>query len=207
MAKQKTVAPLVLKMAEIEAMPQSTRVETFALKDLQGRCLCVELGKLFRAIEAALPKTSKGIFPTLQAVGVKKGNISNASYVAKVFDLVAAGKLTEEQFDSFTFTDCLAIVRVLSAGSKKRLTVEEVAARIKASDDFEPDLHELYSSGLTAAEAKAANALAAAAKVKQDAIDAAAAKLAASAVADLKGVAGNTEPLAAIAHYLSIRSK
>ena len=34
-----------------------------------------------------------------------------------------------------------------------------------------------------------------------------AAKLAASAVADLKGVAGNTEPLAAIAHYLSIRSK
>ena len=93
---------------------------------------------------------------------------------------------------------------MLSAGSKKRLTVEEVAARIKASDDFEPDLHELYSSGLTAAEAKAANALAAAAKVKQDAIDAAAAKLAASeakaaeikAAADLKAVQAENAKLA-----------
>ena len=180
----KVIMKAVLRMAAIEAMPQSERVEMFVSKDAARNRLFIELAKLFRAIESGLTGKQK-IFPMLEKAGVKKGSVSNASLASKVYDLVTTGKITEDEFDSLTWADCVAIIRAMSALSKKRLTADEVAAYIKSGTDFEPDLAELYATGLTLAEKVSADILAAKAEEKAKA-DAKAAEI--KAAADLKAI-------------------
>jgi hypothetical protein len=180
----KVIMNAVLRMAAIEAMPQSDRVALFATKDAARNRLFIELAKLFRAIEAGLTGKQK-IFPMLEKAGVKKGSVSNASLASKVYDLVTSGKITEDEFDSLTWADCVAIIRVMSAPSKKRLTADEVAAHVKTGTDFEPDLAELYATGLTLAEKVEADKAAAKAEEKAKA-DAKVAEI--KAAADLKAV-------------------
>ena len=191
MAKPKIIktvtASTVLTMAAVEAMTQQDRIASFVDRDRNSGRIIIEMSKLYRGIEANLPKTSKGIFPTLIAAGVKKGTLSNISYVAKIFDLVTCGKITEAEFDTFTVRDCIAIVRVMSKGSKKRLSADDVAAHIKKSTDFEPDLDELYATGLTVAEAKTATDAAAVAATAAAAIVAADAKAAIESAAAVAG--------------------
>ena len=148
----KSVASLVIKMAAVLAMKQPERVNAFAAESAVAQRAFAATGKYYRGIEANLTKKDKGIFPLLLAAGVKKGNISNASYAAKVFDLVEKGILTEADYDSFTFQDCVAIVRAQSKLSKRQLTTAEIAVAIKASPDFAVDLDALYEHGCTAAE-------------------------------------------------------
>ena len=188
----KVIMNAVLRMAAIEAMPQSDRVALFATKDAARNRLFIELAKLFRAIEAGLTGKQK-IFPMLEKAGVKKGSVSNASLASKVYDLVTAGKITEDEFDSLTWADCVAIIRVMSAPSKKRLTADEVAAHVKTGTDFEPDLAELYATGLTLAEKVEADKAAAKAEEKAKA-DAKVAEI--KAAADLKAVQAENAKLA-----------
>ena len=170
--------------SEIQKLTQAeTVLELVATCRSQQRAF-VLTSKLLRHVEKTL-KPTQTVGGLLKKYGIKKSTIDNARYAAKVFDLVEAGKITETQFDTFTFADCLAIIRAMSAGSKKRLTADDVAAHIKASEDFEPDLHELYTTGLTVAESKLATDAAAKAEEKSKA-DARVAEI--KAAADLKAV-------------------
>lgn len=157
-------------MAAISAMPQDERINAFVGCANAEQRAFIQMGKLYRSISAALT-IKQSITVELRKAGVKLGTISNASYAAKVFDLVEAdgkpGVLTEAQYDSFTFGDCLAIVRAMSSGSKARQTAEQIAARVKKGKDFQPDLDALYNHGITAFEKKAAD-LAAESSAKAD---------------------------------------
>lgn len=176
MARQNKPAIVdVTPFAEIQKLTQAEAVTQLGNTSRAYQRAFVITAKLLRHVEKTL-KSTQTVGGLLKKEGIKKTTIDNARYAAKVFDLVEAGKITEAQFDTFTFPDCLAIIRVMSQGSKKRLTADEVAVHVKASGDFEPDLHELYSTGLTVAEAKIAEAAATAAaktaekeKVKADA--------------------------------------
>lgn len=138
-------------------MKQPARIERFATEALGAQRAFSAMGKLYRAIESALTKKDKGIFPILIAAGIKKGTVSNASYAAKVFDLVDSGKLTEAEFDGLSFNDCWNIARVQSGASKRKLSAEEVVAAIRSGTHFAEDLASLYEHGVTAAEKEAAD--------------------------------------------------
>ena len=115
------------------------------------------MGRLLPVIEDNLPKGEK-LFPTLIAAGVKKGTISNATYAAKVYGMVGLGKLTEAEYETLCFTECVAICQVQTEKSKKRLTADEVVAAIRSGGDFEADLKALFDLGMTADEKAAAEA-------------------------------------------------
>jgi hypothetical protein len=149
-------------------MKQDDRLHRFKLEADAGQRAFSAMGKLFRVIEANLKKT-QGIYPVLAKLGIKKGTISNASYAAKVFDLVDAGALTEAEFDTLSFNDCFQIARVKSAGSAKRIGAEEIAVIIRAGGDFAEEFQSLYENGVTAAEKAAADKSAAEAKAKAEA--------------------------------------
>jgi chemotaxis protein histidine kinase CheA len=73
-----------------------------------------------------------------------------------VFDLVVSKHLTETQFDTFTFGDCLAICRAMGGKSKRQLSGEEVAAVVTAKpDSFDAELNSIYETGMTVEEAEA----------------------------------------------------
>ena len=174
----------VTPFAEIQKLTQAEAVLQLGNTNRAYQRAFVITAKLLRHVEKTL-KSTQTVGGLLKKEGIKKSTIDNARYAAKVFDLVEAGKISEANYDTFTFPDCLAIIRVMSSGSKKRLTADEVAALIKLSDDFEPDLHELYVSGLTLAEKVSADILAAKAEEKAKA-DAKAAEI--KAAADLKAI-------------------
>ena len=188
----KVILNAVLRMAAAQAMTQPERIALFVDKEATRNRLFIELAKLFRAIESGLTGKQK-IFPMLEKAGVKKGSISNASLASKVFDLVTAGKITEDEFDSLTWADCVAIIRVMSAPSKKRLTADELAVYVKTGTDFEPDLAELYATGLTMAEKVAADK---AAEKLEEKTKADAKKAEIKAAADLKAVQDENKKLA-----------
>jgi len=195
MAKNQTPAIAALTFAEVTALTQSARVERFAVEALSSQRAFSSMGKLFTAIESALPK-GKGIFPLLIAAGIKKGTVSNASYASKVFALVDNGKLTEAEYDSLTFGDCLAIVRVTGPAAKKRLTQDEAVASIREHADFAEDFDSLAETGLTAtAKAAADKATAKAKKVVEEA----AAASAKSEKAELEELRKRNEELKAAA--------
>ena len=166
MKKSNTDTPPVLAMADAEALPQKERISLFKSKTDSHQRLFIELAKLFRAIERGL-RANQQIFPLLMKAGVKKGSISNASQAARVFDLVEQGHLTEAEFDSFTWADCVAIVRAISSGSKKPLNGELVAIIVRNSHDFQPDLVSLYETGRTVDEQEQHEAKQAAEAAKQ----------------------------------------
>lgn len=164
-----TAAPIVtLAFSDAAAMKQEERITRFASESRTAQAAFAAMGKLFRLIESNIKKTQT-IYGVLQAAGVKRHTISNASYGAKAYDLVLADHLTEAEFDTLTYQDCVAISRVMSGSSKKRLTAAEVAAAIKTGEDFAPEFNSLYEDGLTAAEKAKAEKDAKAAKEKAEA--------------------------------------
>jgi len=174
-AKRKTApsgasasALMALSFAEAVALPQADRIERFAIEALSAQRAFSAMGKLFRVIESNL-ESGQSIFPLLIGAGIKKGTVSNASYAAKVFDLVDQGHLTEAEYDTLAFNDCWQICRVQSKTSKRQLTATEVAAVVRNSTDFADDLSSLYETGLTAEERAAAEAKAKAAKAEAEA--------------------------------------
>ena len=174
-AKRKTApsgasasALMALSFAEAVALPQADRIERFAIEALSAQRAFSALGKLFRVIESNL-ESGQAIFRLLQDAGIKKGTVSNASYAAKVFDLVDQGHLTEAEYDTLAFNDCWQICRVQSKTSKRQLTPAEVSAVVRSSADFADDLASLYETGLTAEEKAAAEAKAKAAKAEAEA--------------------------------------
>lgn len=165
MAKKPKPAPsgasqaVCLQYADILAMSQDDRIGAFkSSAETQARVF-ITMGKLHRAIEAAL-EPGQAIFRVLQDAGIKKGTVSNASYAAKVYDLVQAEKLTEEEFDTFTFQDCVAIQRAQAKTAKRQLTADEVVAVIRNTPggDFAEDLNCYYEHGCTQEEKTAAEA-------------------------------------------------
>lgn len=194
MKKRNTTVSNVMKMDSILSLSQADRVNLFVDKGTAHAAIYLELGKLFRVIEANLTRRDKGIFPLLEKAGVKKGTISNANYAAKVFDLVDAGQITEADFDTLSFSECFAIARVTSSRSKKRLTTEDVAAAIKSRADFAEDFNHICEFGVTVAERAQAESDAAATKAQQQkeaeekaAADAAELASAKAEAEDLKG--------------------
>ena len=150
--KGKTPAALMaLTFAEAVALPQEARIERFAIEALASQRAFSAMGKLYRIIEANLKK-GQSIFRLLQDAGIKKGTISNASYAAKVYDLVEQEHLTEAEYDSLAFNDCWQICRVQSKTSKRQLTASEASALVRNSADFADDLQAIYETGMTAAE-------------------------------------------------------
>ncbi len=175
-AKRKTApsgasasALMALSFAEAVALPQSERIERFAIEALSAQRAFSAMGKLFRVIERNL-EAGQSIFRLLQDAGIKKGTVSNASYAAKVYDLVEAEHLTEEEYNSLAFNDCWQICRVQTKTSKRQLTPAETVAVIRNSADFADDLSSLYETGLTAEERTAAEEKAKAAKLAAEKI-------------------------------------
>lgn len=157
-----------MSYAEAQAATQKDRIERFGIEALAGQRAFSAMGKLHRVIQADL-SVGESIFGVLSAAGIKKGNISNASYAARVFDLVEAGHLTEVEYDSLAFSDCWQICRVQSKTSKRVLEPSEIAAIIRNSAVFADDLESLYKNGITAEEAQAAKDKAANAKAEAEA--------------------------------------
>jgi hypothetical protein len=160
---------MALSFAEAVALPQSERIERFAIEALSAQRAFSAMGKLFRVIERNL-EAGQSIFRLLQDAGIKKGTVSNASYAAKVYDLVEAEHLTEEEYNSLAFNDCWQICRVQTKTSKRQLTPAETVAVIRNSADFADDLSSLYETGLTAEERTAAEEKAKAAKLAAEKI-------------------------------------
>jgi hypothetical protein len=158
-----------LSYSEVEGMAQADRITRFRIEASAGQRAFSAMGKLFRAIESGLTKKDKGIFPLLIAAGIKKGTISNASYAAKVFDLVEAGQLKEDEYEQLSHADCFNICRVQTAKSRKKLSVEEVVAVIRAGGEPDEELASIYEHGVTSAERAEAEAKVAAAKEKAEA--------------------------------------
>lgn len=144
-------ALMALTFAEAVALPQDARIERFAIEALASQRAFSAMGKLYRIIEVNLEK-GQSIFRLLQDAGIKKGTISNASYAAKVYDLVEQEHLTEAEYNSLAFNDCWQICRVQSKTSKRQLTANEVSALVRNSADFADDLQAIYETGMTAAE-------------------------------------------------------
>lgn len=203
MKKTKVEVPLAaLSFAEASAMSRAEAITRFQVEASAGQRAFSAMGKLFRCIEASLTKKDKGIFPLLTKAGIPKGSVSNASYAAKVFDLVDKGLLTEAEYDKLSHSDCFNIVRVQTSRSAKQLTADEVVAVIKVASEPDEELASLFESGLTLDEAKSKQD--AADKIKAAAEAAATAKAAAEAEeiekikaenADLKAKAAEQKPV------------
>jgi hypothetical protein len=149
-------APNIWAMTYAEglALEQADRIIRFKAETEAGQRAFAAIGKLYRIIDKNLPK-GKFINSVLGDAGIKPGTISNASYGARVFDLVEAGHLTEPEFDQLTFAEVAIIARVITDKSKRKLTPEQAVEIVRQGGDFQADLQAIYDTGLTAAEKKA----------------------------------------------------
>jgi len=146
----------VASMNEIAKLSQADRFKRFAERATASARAFIEMGKLHHAITGSLKK-NQTIYGELRKLGVKDSTISNASYASRVWgELIAAGHLTEVQFDGFTFQDCLAICRVMGSQSKKRLDPEEIAVLVsEVPETFDDELRSVYETGMTVGEVEA----------------------------------------------------
>jgi hypothetical protein len=156
MAKAKKApvsAPNVWAMTYQEglALSQADRIIRFVSETQAGQRAFAAIGKLYRIIDKNLPK-GKFINSVLGDAGIKPGTISNASYGARVFDLVESKHLEESEFDQLTFGEVAIIARVITTKSKKQLTPEQAVEIVRQGGDFQADLQAIYDSGMTAAE-------------------------------------------------------
>ncbi len=190
------ILPAVLSMAEILSLSPSARLVRFADRSTVSQRAFAEMGKLHYAISAGLT-AGQTVYGELRKGGVKDSTISNASYASKVWDLVQSGHLSEPQFDTFSFADCLAVVRVISPKSKRQLGPEEVAALVTAMPaSFDVELQSIYETGLTVEESEA-QAKAAAEKKAEEAAAVEAAKAAKAASDQSQKVISDQAPTAA----------
>lgn len=147
-----TPAPAVPTIAELSKLPAKDQCARFADRATVNQRAFAEMGKLHHLISAGLKK-GQTIYGELRKLGVKDSTISNASYAAKIVELVKAGHVTEAQYDGFTFADCLAVCRVMGDRSARKLTGEEVKAVIAAAPDtFDAEFESIHATGLTVAE-------------------------------------------------------
>jgi hypothetical protein len=146
-------APNVWAMTYQEglALSQADRIIRFVSETQAGQRAFAAIGKLYRIIDKNLPK-GKFINSVLGDAGIKPGTISNASYGARVFDLVESKHLEESEFDQLTFAEVAIIARVITTKSKKQLTPEQAVEIVRQGGDFQADLQAIYDSGMTAAE-------------------------------------------------------
>jgi hypothetical protein len=184
--KQQPVKPVAvdLPMAEIQKHTAKQAAEQYAQRATIQQRAFAEMGKLHYHLSSKLTK-GQTIYVELRKHGIKNSTISNASYASKVFDLVAAGHLTEAEFDTFTFADCYAICRATGEKSARRLTGDDVAVLVRAKpDNFDEELNSIFETGLTVEEAEAqAKKAEADAKAATAAAQAAAVQAAADAAA------------------------
>jgi hypothetical protein len=151
----------VMLIAEIRAMTQPARITRFGECATVSQRAFAEMGKLRRAIEADL-KDGQDFTNTMRKQGIRDGTISNSSYAARVFDLVEAGHITEKQYDAFSFSDCVSIVRVMGPQSKNRFAGPEVAVVLASSpENFDEEFACIYEHGMCLAEKAAADQAAA----------------------------------------------
>jgi hypothetical protein len=181
------IVTAVLPMQDIVKLSIKEACARFAERATVSQRAFAEMGKLHFAISAHLKK-GQTIYGELRKLNVKDSTISNASYAARVWgDLIAKNHLTEVDYDTFTFADCLAVCRVMGDKSKRRLTGEEVAVIVRAHpNDFDSELESIFATGHTVAEAEAQAKAAqeAAAKAEQEKKDAEAKAAADKAEAD-----------------------
>lgn len=155
-ANKAPVAPLVTPMADILKLSLKEQCARFAERATVQQRAFSEMGKLHHAISATLKK-GQTIYGELRKQGVKDSTISNASYASRVWgDVIAAGHLTELDYDGFTFADCLAVTRAMGEKSKRRLTGEDIAMIVRAKPtEFDAELESIFNTGLTVEEAEA----------------------------------------------------
>jgi hypothetical protein len=156
MAKAKKApvsAPDIWAMTYAEglALSQADCIVRFVAETQAGQRAFAAIGKLYRIIDRNLPK-GKFINSVLGAAGIKPGTISNASYGARVFDLVEAGHLKESEFDQLTFGEVAIIARVITDKSKRKLTPEQAVEIVRQGGDFQANLQAIYDTGMTASE-------------------------------------------------------
>lgn len=133
------------------ALSQADRIIRFVSETQAGQRAFAAIGKLYRIIDKNLPQ-GKFINSTLADAGIKPGTISNASYGARVFDLVESKHLEESEFDQLTFGEVAIIARVITDKSKRKLTPEQAVEIVRQGGNFQADLQAIYDSGMTAAE-------------------------------------------------------
>lgn len=146
-------APNIWAMTYAEglALEQADRIIRFKAETEAGQRAFAAIGKLYRIIDKNLPQ-GKFINSTLADAGIKPGTISNASYGARVFDLVESKHLEESEFDQLTFAEVAIIARVITDKSKRKLTPEQAVEIVRQGGNFQADLQAIYDSGMTAAE-------------------------------------------------------
>jgi len=156
MAKAKKApvsAPNVWAMTYAEglALSQADCIVRFVAETQAGQRVFAAIGKLYRIIDRNLPK-GKFINSVLAAAGIKPSTISNASYGARVFDLVESKHLEEDEFDQLTFGEVAIIARVITDKSKRKLTPEQAVEIVRQGGDFQANLQAIYDTGMTASE-------------------------------------------------------
>ncbi len=179
--------------AECLAMEQAARITRLKHEADIKQCAFINIGKLYDVINDNLPK-GQFINPTLEAVGVKPGTISNASYAARCYrEFVKPEHITEVEYNNLTFAEMFNLIRVCTDKSKRKLAPAEAVAIVRRGGDFESDLEAIYQTGMTAAEKEAVEA-----KVKADkeAAEKAAKEKAAAQAAELEEVKKRNEELA-----------
>jgi hypothetical protein len=138
----------MLSFDQVVKMSQADRIETFANRDGIMRRAFSELGKLYSAIGVELTG-KESIFSVLTAAGVRKGTISNAGYAAEAFSLVKTEHLTEQQYESLTFADCVNIRKCRTLGIDKLkgiFALEDISGELEC--------HAEHGIGLAAVKAK-----------------------------------------------------
>lgn len=156
MAKAKKApvsAPDIWAMTYAEglALSQADCIVRFVAETQAGQRAFAAIGKLYRIIDRNLPQ-GKFINSVLGAAGIKPGTISNASYGARVFDLVESKHLEEKEFDQLTFGEVAIIARVITDKSKRKLTPEQAVEIVRQGGDFQANLQAIYDTGMTASE-------------------------------------------------------
>lgn len=164
------VATSVLPMQDIAKLSIKEACQRFADRAVASQRAFAEMGKLHYAISAHLRK-GQTIYGELRKLGVKDSTISNASYAARVWaDCIAPGHLTEADYDTLTFADCLSICRAMGDKSKLKLAGAEVAAIVRAQPrDFDAELESIFATGLTVEEAEKQAAAETARKAREEA--------------------------------------
>lgn len=166
----------ILTFAEISKLSPSATIKQIVEQTRAESRAFITAAKLMLHLETKL-KADETLGSKLRKSGVRKSTIDNGRYAMRVFtELVEPGHLTEDEFDGFTFGDCLRICRVIGSRSAKRLEGPDVAVVIRNSKTWDEELNSIYEFGMTVEEkaaveaeaVKAAEAAAAAAAAAED---------------------------------------
>jgi hypothetical protein len=160
----KTANPLAVSVTPFADIQKLTQGETAVRIVVEGNTAnraFINVAKLGLHLESTLKpaQTLGGVIIKLAKVPAGdrrrvKSTIDNARQAMRVWkELVPNGNITEEEFDRFTYYDCVAINRVMSGAAKQQLSAAAVALMIHASpDQWHEDLDSLATHGETVAD-------------------------------------------------------